>query len=162
MVWPQAAVRLTHARALLEVADLVSDVDDELANDNVAAALAGIAAADAACCVTMGQRSRGQDHRPASQLLSQVGRDGQRLGRALKRLLDIKDGAHYGAVYVGAKEAKEDQLLGFPPFSSPPGQRQCKWCPEVKRPAAGERDQPTHTAVHARLSNHWTCLMNRH
>jgi hypothetical protein len=107
---PQAAVRLTHARAFLEVADLVSDVDDELANDNVAAALAvlaGIAAADAACCVTLGQRSRGQDHRQAIQLVSQVGRDGQRLGRALKRLLDIKDGAHYGAVYVGAKEAKE-------------------------------------------------------
>ncbi|MFG1820606.1 hypothetical protein ACGFIF_43085 [Kribbella sp. NPDC049174] len=107
---PQAAVRLTHARAFLEVADLVGDVDDELANENVSAALAvlaGIAAADAACCITLGQRSRGQDHRQAIKLVTQVGSDGQRLGRALKRLLDIKDGAHYGAVYVGAKEAKE-------------------------------------------------------
>ncbi|MEV0288906.1 hypothetical protein AB0H36_32710 [Kribbella sp. NPDC050820] len=106
----QAAVRLTHARAFIEVADLVGDVDDELANDNVAAALAvlaGIAAADAACCVALGQRSRGQDHRQAIQLVSQVGSDGQRLARALKRLLDVKDGAHYGAVYVGAKEAME-------------------------------------------------------
>lgn len=48
----QAAVRLNQARAFLEVAELVGAEDDELANDNVAAALAvlaGIAAADAAC-----------------------------------------------------------------------------------------------------------------
>lgn len=106
----QAVVRLTHARAFLEVADLVGDVDDELASDNVAVALAvlaGIAAADAACCVTLGQRSRGQDHRQAIQLVTQVSSNGQRLGRALKKLLDIKDGAHYGAVYVGSKDAKD-------------------------------------------------------
>jgi hypothetical protein len=36
-----------------------------------------------------------------------AGSDGQRLGRALKGLLDIKDVADYGAVYVVAKEAKE-------------------------------------------------------
>ncbi|MFI7068125.1 hypothetical protein ACIBL3_44555 [Kribbella sp. NPDC050124] len=80
---PQAAVRLTHARAFLEVADLVGDVDDELANENMSAALAvlaGIAAADAACWITLGQRSRGQDHRQAINLVTQVGSDGQRLG----------------------------------------------------------------------------------
>ena len=75
----QAIVRLNQARAFLEVAELVGTEEDELANDNVAAALAvlaGIAAADAACCATLG------------------------------RLIDIKDGAHYGMVYVGAQQAK--------------------------------------------------------
>lgn len=72
----QAAVRLNQARAFLEVAELVGAEDDELANDNVAAALAvlaGIAAADAACCGTLGQRSRGQDHRQAIQMVAQAG-----------------------------------------------------------------------------------------
>lgn len=75
----QAAVRLSQARAFLEVAELVAAEDDELANDNVAAALAvlaGIAAADAACCGTLGRRSRGQDHRQAIQLVAQAGPDG--------------------------------------------------------------------------------------
>ncbi|TDO49772.1 hypothetical protein EV651_121175 [Kribbella sp. VKM Ac-2571] len=105
----QAAVRLTQARAFLEVAELVGAEDDELANDNVAAALAvlaGIAAADAACCGTLGQRSRGQDHRQAIQMVAQAGPDGKTLSQALRRLLDIKDGAHYGMIYVGAAKAK--------------------------------------------------------
>jgi len=105
----QAAVRLNQARAFLEAAELIGSVDDELANDNVAAALAvlaGIAAADAACCATIGQRSRGQDHRQAIRLVEQAGTDGKTLARALGRLLDVKDGAHYGMVYVGAQQAK--------------------------------------------------------
>lgn len=105
----QAAVRLNQARAFLEVAELVGAEDDELANDNVAAALAvlaGIAAADAACCGTLGQRSRGQDHRQAIQMVAQAGPDGKTLSQALRRLLDIKDGAHYGMIYVGAAKAK--------------------------------------------------------
>lgn len=105
----QAAVRLSQARAFLDVAELLSGEDDELANDNVVAALAvlaGIAAADAACCGTLGRRSRGQDHRQAIQLVSQAGPDGKTLSRALSRLLDIKDNAHYGMVYVGVPQAK--------------------------------------------------------
>jgi hypothetical protein len=105
----QASVRLSQARAFLEVAELVGAEDDELANDNVAAALAvlaGIAAADAACCATLGRRSRGQDHRQAIRLLETAGVDGKALAKALGRLLDIKDGSHYGMVYVGAQQAK--------------------------------------------------------
>jgi hypothetical protein len=93
----------------LEVAELVGAEENELANDNVAAALAvlaGIAAADAACCATLGRRARGQDHRQAIGLVDQVGADGKTLGKALGRLLDIKDGAHYGMVFVGAQQAK--------------------------------------------------------
>jgi len=105
----QATVRLSQARAFLDVAELVGAEDDELANPNVSAALAvlaGIAAADAACCVTLGRRSRGQDHRQALQLVTQAGPDGKTLSRALGRLLDIKDGAHYGMVFVGHQQAK--------------------------------------------------------
>lgn len=105
----QAIVRLDQARAFLEVAELVGAEDDELANDNVAAALAvlaGIAAADAACCSSLGRRSRGQDHRQAIQLVAQAGPDGKALSQALRRLLDLKDGAHYGMIYVGAAKAK--------------------------------------------------------
>lgn len=105
----QAAVRLAQARAFLDVAELVSGEDDELANDNVVAALAvlaGIAAADAACCGTVGHRSRGQDHRQAIQLVAKAGSGGKTLSRALGRLLDIKDNAHYGMIYVGPQQAK--------------------------------------------------------
>jgi hypothetical protein len=105
----QAVVRLSTARAFLEVAELVGIEDDELANPNVSAALAvlaGIAAADAACCVTLGRRARGQDHRQAVQLVALAGSDGKTLARALGRLLDVKDNAHYGMVYVGPPQAK--------------------------------------------------------
>lgn len=105
----QATVRLSQARAFLEVAELVGAEDDVLANDNVAAALAvlaGIAAADAACCATSGRRSRGQDHRQAIQLVTQAGPDGTTLARALGRLLDIKDNAHYGMIYVGPQQSR--------------------------------------------------------
>ena len=62
----QATTRLDHARAFLDVAELVGEQDDELATPNVAASLAvlaGIAASDAVCCAVLGRRSRGQDHR---------------------------------------------------------------------------------------------------
>jgi hypothetical protein len=51
---PQARQRLGHARSFLEVAELAADVSDpSLEYGSVAASvaiLAGIAAADAACC----------------------------------------------------------------------------------------------------------------
>lgn len=103
-----ARVRVNQARAFLDTADMVSTVDDDLASPGVAAALAvlaGIAASDAACCVALGQRARGQDHRQATDLLRQVAPGGQMLSRDLARLLDIKDGAHYGAVYVTGQKA---------------------------------------------------------
>jgi hypothetical protein len=105
----QARIRLTQARAFLEVADLVDGEDDDLAHPGVAAALAvlaGIAAADAACCVALGERSRGKDHRRAVELVRTVAGGGSAMARALDRLLDIKDGAHYGMVYVGSQKAK--------------------------------------------------------
>jgi hypothetical protein len=58
-------VRLDQARAFLEVAELVGTEDDELATPSVATALAvlaGIAAADAACCTVLGRRTRNPPH----------------------------------------------------------------------------------------------------
>jgi hypothetical protein len=92
----------------LETAELVATVDDDLASPGVAAALAvlaGIAASDATCCAVLGERSRGQDHRQATSLLGRVEPGGKALARDLARLLDIKDGAHYGLVYVTGKKA---------------------------------------------------------
>jgi hypothetical protein len=51
------------------------------------AVLAGIAASDAACCASLGRRSRGQE---ASKTLS--------------RLLDLKDTAQYGLISVSPQK----------------------------------------------------------
>lgn len=104
-----AGVRSRHARAFLDTGELVSSVDDELANPNVAAALAvlaGIAASDAICCVALGERSRGQDHRQAIDLLNGVESQGRDWARDLARLLDIKDGAQYGHDVRDAPEGR--------------------------------------------------------
>ncbi len=104
----QAQTRLTQARAFLEVAELVGAEDDELATPSVAASLAvlaGIAAADAACCAAFGRRSRGQDHRQALALIAQVAPNGQAMARDLDRLLTVTDDAHYELLHVSAQRA---------------------------------------------------------
>jgi hypothetical protein len=58
--------------------------------------LAGIAAADAACCRAVGERSRGDDHRDAIALVAQVSPEGGEAANALGRLLAIKNDAEYG------------------------------------------------------------------
>ncbi|GAB2652603.1 hypothetical protein [Kribbella swartbergensis] len=106
----QAHVRLNQARAFLDVAELVESEENNLATDHVSAALAvlaGIAAADAACCTALGYRSRGQDHRQALALVSQAGSDGKAMSRALTQLLDLKDNAYYGMMFVNPEQAKK-------------------------------------------------------
>lgn len=105
----QARTRAAQARSFLDVADLIAGEDDDLATPGTAAALAvlaGIAAADALCCASIGRRARGQDHREATGLLAHVEPDGKTLSRSLARLLEIKDGAHYGTVYLTTSRAK--------------------------------------------------------
>ena len=98
----ESRVRLDQARHFLEVAEVVHD--DELdASLSVAASLAilaGIAAADAACCVSLGRRARGQDHRDAERIVADVPGVGADMAKALRRLLNLKDDAHYGMLYV--------------------------------------------------------------
>lgn len=105
----EARTRLAHARAFADTADLVLDVDDD-GSDNVAASLAvlaGIAACDAACCAALGQRARGQDHREAVSLLSGIALVGGGMAKDLARLLDIKDNAQYGVLFVSATVAAQ-------------------------------------------------------
>lgn len=106
----QALIRLDHAESFIAVADLVVATDDEVvATAGVAASLAvlaGIAASDAACCVRLQQRARGQDHRDAVDLLQSVRPHGEEMAKHLKRLLVRKDDAHYGMQVLGAGDAR--------------------------------------------------------
>ena len=107
---PQARQRLAHARSFLEVAELTADVNDSsLEYGSVAASvaiLAGIAAADAACCQELGRRSRSEDHHGAEALLEEITPGGKRAASQLRQLIDVKDAAHYGFLSVTAPQLK--------------------------------------------------------
>lgn len=105
----QAQVRLEHAVKALEVAELVASETSIAASRSIAAAvavLAGIAASDAACCAAFARRSRAQDHRDAAELLREIREGGVEAAKDLLELLDLKDTAHYGLIYVTATELK--------------------------------------------------------
>lgn len=105
----EAATRLAHARKFLDVAELCADEEHVPESASVAAALAvlaGIAASDCACCAATGLRSRAQDHRDAQTHLAQIHPGGDEAARALKRLLDVKDTAHYGLINVSGEKLK--------------------------------------------------------
>jgi hypothetical protein len=97
--------RLADARAQLDLAELATT--DSSAEDRKAAAscavLAGIAAADAACCKSLGRRSRSQDHRDAVALVRQVAPGGTDAAKQLERLLGLKDQAQYGFDDIGGQ-----------------------------------------------------------
>jgi hypothetical protein len=101
-----ARTRLAHARKFLEVAELVAS-EDVLESRSVSAALAvlaGIAAADAACCAALGRRSRSQNHHDAESLLTQILPDGKPAAARLRSLITLKDTAHYGLIDVSAQK----------------------------------------------------------
>ena len=103
----QAKTRLEHARKFLEVASLTAGEAGDVEYSSAAAALAvlaGIAASDAACCAALGRRSRGQDHRQAAGLVEQVEPGGVQAAKALRRLLSLKDEAHYGLFDVSGQD----------------------------------------------------------
>ncbi|MFM8857100.1 MAG: hypothetical protein ACKOI2_07825 [Actinomycetota bacterium] len=105
----EARIRLQQAESFLFVASATLNEDNDLATPGVAAALAvlaGIAASDAACCARLGERSRGQDHRQAVQLLEKVSPNGANMAKALRELLAIKDDSHYGSSLVSLSKAK--------------------------------------------------------
>jgi hypothetical protein len=97
-----ARIRLDQARHFLEVAEVVEDnqLDASLSVAASLSVLAGIAAADAASCVALGARARGQDHREAERVVAKVPGVGDEMAKALRRLLNLKDDAHYGMLYV--------------------------------------------------------------
>ena len=111
----RARARLRKAQSFVSGAELVLELGEGTGLDlpAVAAALsvlAGIAAADAACCSALGERSRGQDHRQAEQLVAAVLPHGPQMAKDLKRLLERKDNAHYGVISTTEKEARD--MLG--------------------------------------------------
>ena len=75
---PQALARFAHAQKFLEVAELVeaeaSDGVDPASSSVSAtlAVLAGIAASDAACCLSLNMRSRGDNHAQAATFLRSI------------------------------------------------------------------------------------------
>ena len=93
-----ARTRLRDAYAQLELGELAhakSSAEERKAAASCAV-LAGIAAADAACCAALGQRSRSQNHRDAAALLRQVSPGGLEGAPQFERLLGLKDQAQYG------------------------------------------------------------------
>ncbi len=111
-----ARSRFKRAESFMVVADLVlgervetPDQDDGINLSGVAAVLAvlaGIAAADAACCHRLGVRVRGQDHAQAVELVKQVVPHGDDVARDLDRLLGLKDNARYGILGVSDGDAR--------------------------------------------------------
>ena len=104
----EARVRARTSTAYLEVAGLVLE-EREPAMPGVAAGiavLAGIAAADAICGVRLREIHRGDDHRAAAVLLSRATPDGAKLAATFKRLIDMKDEAHYGLRLVPTAKAR--------------------------------------------------------
>ncbi len=101
--------RLKHASKFLEVAEIAAgehEQDPEYASVAVSlAVLAGIAAADAACCKALGERSRSQDHHDATRFVKRVIGGGD-AARQLDALLGLKDEAHYGFFDVSPAELK--------------------------------------------------------
>jgi len=93
--------RLATAREYRELATLKADETTGPARNAAAgnAVLAGIAAADAICCLRLGRRAGGSDHADAVPLLELVDRS---LSRQLATLLGAKRVAHYGDSFVGA------------------------------------------------------------
>jgi len=106
----EARQRLAHAKSFLEVAELAADVNDPgLEYGSVAASvaiLAGIAAADAACCQRLGRRSRSDDHHDAEALLEQIRPGGKQAASQLRQLINLKDAAHYGFLNITTAQLK--------------------------------------------------------
>lgn len=102
-------MRLRQAELYLEVAEMVlaeqAGVESTVATGN--AVLAAIAAADAICCATAGERFRGGDHGQAPALLKKLTGDSS-LAALLDDVLDLKDAGHYGLDNVRASPRREE------------------------------------------------------
>jgi hypothetical protein len=107
----EARNRRSHARKFLEVAEIsASERDHDPEYASVAAALAvlaGIAASDAASCKSLGERSRSADHHDAETLLRQIIPGGAVAAKHLRKLIDLKDAAHYGFLDVSGAELRQ-------------------------------------------------------
>jgi hypothetical protein len=107
----EARSRRSHARKFLEVAEIAAnerDQDPEYASVAASlAVLAGIAASDAACCKALSERSRSADHHDAEELLREITPGGATAAKQLRKLIDLKDTAHYGFFDVSRAELRQ-------------------------------------------------------
>jgi hypothetical protein len=104
----EARRRLSAAEKFLETARLIEGEHEDAFRSVAAslAVLAGIAASDAACCSALGRRSRGDDHHDAEGLLATITPGGAEAAVALRRLIDLKDKAKYGIIFVSREDLK--------------------------------------------------------
>jgi hypothetical protein len=101
--------RYEQAVKFLNAARLVSNegTDPEYGSQAASlAVLAGIAAADTACCKALGVRSRSQDHHDAEELIGQIEPGGKDAVNDLRRLLNMKDEAQYGFYNVSGGDIR--------------------------------------------------------
>lgn len=91
--------RLSKARQFLEAAELLLErAEDERDVGDAYVTLcvhAGIAAADAICCIELGSHAQGEGHEQAVAHLARVRPDGSELATSLGRLLSAKTRAGY-------------------------------------------------------------------
>ena len=96
-----ASARLAIAENFIEAAELPEMLADDKnvyrGNAQVANFIqAGIAAADAICCIELKEHSWGDNHATAVNLIKKVAHDGPELAKALGTLLPLKTDASYG------------------------------------------------------------------
>jgi len=118
----EARSRRSHGRKFLEVAEIAASEDQDPEYASAAASLAvlaGIAASDAACCKALRERSRSADHHDAEALLQQIIPGGTAAARQLRKLIDLKDAAHYGFFDVSPAELRKALRQSEPCSSSP-------------------------------------------
>jgi hypothetical protein len=110
----EARARARHAHAFLAAAELVVELGEDAGIDDIGntvaslAVLAGIAAGDAVCGATLGERAAGADHGDAVALLKRS-RPGAVLAPHLMRLVGSKTEAQYSPALMSA--ARADGLL---------------------------------------------------
>ena len=116
----EARAKMRRAEQFIEVAEMIKGEEDPdwQSAGAALAVLAGIAASDAACCQALGHRSRGQDHHDAEAYLARIEPGGKAAARAFKRLIDLKDEAHYGFFNLSTQNLKSaytqaDKLIKF-------------------------------------------------
>lgn len=104
-----AKSRLRQAETYVMVAQLCLDDEGDPATPGVAASLAvlsAIAAADAACCLRLGKRSRAQDHSQAEALIATTEPNGKAMAKKFRDVVNAKDESHYGLALVSRGKAK--------------------------------------------------------
>lgn len=108
-----AAGRLSKAEQFFEAAETIRDfADDEHEVGDAYVTLcvhAGIAAADAICCIELKEHAQGDDHHQALALLAKVRPGGSELAKSLAPLLGMKTRAGYSHRMVNNDNRKRAQ-----------------------------------------------------